>query len=91
MKDDHVWTIFMTSTAGGRPALIAHCFKCWKFGEVADPSSQEWQEAFGCSSSPYPWEGGDHRVTLLSEEKCKYWEKFVPPKTVCYRPELHTC
>lgn len=68
---DHVhnWEVFSTYlglTDDGLPAshLLLRC-DCGDVGHVADPTPEEWSDAFHAPSQPYEWAGGDNRVAVV--------------------------
>lgn len=67
MKHEHEWVVF--STAIGDHCLMVQCVECGAVGSVADPSMDEWGDAFHAPSRPYRWTE-DARVGGRHEPPC---------------------
>ncbi len=51
---DHEFYVFDTSVDDDRSVLLVVCL-CGFFGNVSNPSEQEWEAALQAQSKPYPW------------------------------------
>ena len=65
-KCEHEWTVY--STASAEVCLLVECYKCMSYGTVNDPTEDEWGNAFGAMSNPYPWKDNS-RVIVVPPQK----------------------
>ena len=65
-KCEHEWTVY--STAYAEVCLLVECYKCMSYGTVNDPTEEEWENAFGAMSNPYPWKDNS-RVIVAPPQK----------------------
>ena len=65
---DHEWHV--CATIWSTVSLQVVCPKCLTFGEVPDPSEEEWEAAYGVMErSYYPWNDKTRVVFQLSDDE----------------------